>query len=146
MLTNNYQAIMVNILTNQLQQWGKCTTGVGSIMISSGLLSSNSLTIVLGTGDTPAKQTDYKLESPIDKSGYNCIITKELTNDYAKENSTTKILGTITNTGDDALIVKEIGLYSDVNSSTTVMLAREVLEKPVTLEPRKTISYEFQLF
>lgn len=146
MLTNNFQAIMVNFFANSVPAFGISVEGAAAPACSKILYN---VKIKLGTGTTPAKRSDYKLEAPIDESKYNCNIVNEYTQDYSKENSTVKIIGTITNTGDDAIIVKELGLYADNNNSAskkTVMLAREVLEKPVTLEPRKTISYEFQLF
>ena len=92
--------------------------------------------LVIGTGNTAEKSTDYCLESKITE-GYDC---SSLSRRYvqSEEKDAIYVYGVITNTGDSAITVSEVGLemYDLVNTvSSYFLMARQVLDKPVTIEP-----------
>lgn len=91
--------------------------------------------LVIGTGNTAEKTTDYCLESKITES-YDC---SSLSRRYvqSEEKDSVYIYGVITNTGDSAITVAEVGLemYDGYSDTGYFLMARQVLDKPVTIEP-----------
>ena len=91
--------------------------------------------LVIGTEDTAEKTTDYCLESKITE-GYDCSL---LSKRYIKtdKKDSIYIYGVITNTGDSAITVTEVGLemWDGYSSTGYFLMARQVLDKPVTIEP-----------
>ncbi len=92
--------------------------------------------VILGTGDTVSTLDDYKLSGDlITTFTYSSSITKT-----ADENGITiQALYTITNTGDSAFTIKEIGMICNPSSTYQqtqykVLLERTVLDNPVTIE------------
>ena len=98
--------------------------------------------LILGTGTTPEKSTDYNLESEITES-YDC---STLSRRYIKGGTKDHInvYGVITNTGDTAITVNEVG-WIVKSYSITVLLAREVLKNPVTIEPGEAKTFNVRL-
>ena len=92
--------------------------------------------LVIGTGNTAEKSTDYCLESKITE-GYDC---STLSRRYIQTDKKDAIYvyGVITNTGDSAITVSEVGfeMYDSINTvSSYFLMARQVLDKPITIEP-----------
>lgn len=103
---------------------------------------SNYSKLILGTGTTPEKSTDYNLESEITES-YDC---STLSRRYIKGGTKDHInvYGVITNTGDAAITVNEVG-WIVKSFSSTFLLAREVLNQPVTIEPGEAKTFNVRL-
>ena len=102
--------------------------------------------IVIGTGNTAEKSTDYCLESKITE-GYDC---SSLSRRYIQTDKKDAIYvyGVITNTGDSAITVSEVGfeMYDSVNTvSSYFLMARQVLDKPVTIEPGEAKTFNVRL-
>lgn len=100
----------------------------------------------LGTGNTAAKSTDYKVETEITE-GFDC---STLTKRYVQgtEKDYINISGIITNNGSSDITFNEIGWYVfyKLNSdSYEMMLAREVLDNPITIEPGKSVAINVNL-
>ena len=91
--------------------------------------------LVIGTGNTAEKTTDYCLESKITE-GYDC---SSLSRRYIQTDKKDAIYvyGVITNTGDSAITVAEVGLemYDGYSNTGYFLMARQVLDKPITIEP-----------
>ena len=91
--------------------------------------------LVIGTGNTAEKTTDYCLESKITE-GYDC---SPLSRQYIQTDKKDAIYvyGVITNTRDSAITVAEVGLemYDEYSDTGYFLMARQVLDKPVTIEP-----------
>ena len=91
--------------------------------------------LVIGTGNTAEKSTDYCLESKITE-GYDC---SALSRRYIQTDKKDAIYvyGVITNTGDSAITVAEVGLemYDGYTNAGYFLMARQVLDKPITIEP-----------
>lgn len=110
------------------------------------------LKVVLGSGNTAPAATDYSLENDFTASlsniSYNRSYEVTNDNDEPKVTNTLEIIG-YNNTAND-LILREFGLYQDIyyenTKSSPVLLVREVLSTPITLEAGKgfarTITWE----
>lgn len=101
--------------------------------------------LVIGTGNTAEKTTDYCLESKITES-YDC---SSLSRRYvqSKEKDSVYIYGVITNTGDSAITVAEVGLemYDGYSDTGYFLMARQVLDKPVTIEPGEAKTFNVRI-
>ena len=101
--------------------------------------------LVIGTGNTAEKTTDYCLESKITES-YDC---SSLSRRYvqSEEKDLVYIYGVITNTGDSAITVTEVGLemYDGYSDTGYFLMARQVLDKPVTIEPGEAKTFNVRL-
>ena len=90
--------------------------------------------VLLGDGDTPPALTDYCLSG-------NMITDFTATTAGAVTYSDGKIIGTatynVTNTGASPFTIKEIANTFE-RSSTRIMVARSLLETPVTIQPGDT--------
>ena len=120
-----------NAITTYLPALG--TDSNGSCVFNSRNFSKAKL--VIGTGNTAEKTTDYCLESKITE-GYDC---SPLSRQYIQTDKKDAIYvyGVITNTRDSAITVAEVGLemYDEYSDTGYFLMARQVLDKPVTIEP-----------
>ena len=93
--------------------------------------------VVLGDGNTPPVLSDYNLSG-------NQITTfsavTAVSSSYANGKITGQATYTITNTGADAITIKEIGIVKESKSSSgsPIMLIRSLLATPVTIQPNET--------
>lgn len=120
------------------------TASGGSYVFNSTNFSKAKL--VIGTGNTAEKSTDYCLESKITE-GYDC---SSLSRRYIQTDKKDAIYvyGVITNTGDSAITVSEVGfeMYDSINTvSSYFLMARQVLDKPVTIEPGEAKTFNVRL-
>ena len=98
--------------------------------------------IIIGSGTTKPKITDYILETEITE-GYDC---STLSKRYiqGEEKDYLNIYGTITNTGTVDLTFSEIGLLGFQNisgsSTTYILFAREVYDTPITIAPGESVA------
>lgn len=100
----------------------------------------------LGTGTTAPKSTDYKVETEI-TNGFDCsVLTKRYVQGADKDYI--NISGEITNNGSSDITFSEVGWYSffKLNSNNyEAMLAREVLENPITIKPGESVAINVNL-
>ena len=127
------------------------------LMNTTGALVNNrffkyNLKVLFGSGNTEPAVTDYALGNNFTASLSDITYAEsyEVTND----NDEPKIVKTIEiigrNNTENDLILREFGLYQDIyydmNHSSPVLLVREVLSTPITLEAGKgfalTITWE----
>ena len=107
----------------------------GSLMFYGNSSNANTVRgVLLGDGDIPPSLTDYCLSG-------NMITDFTATTAVATSYSNGKIIGTATynviNTGASPFTVKEIA-NTFARSSTRIMIARSLLEIPVTIQPGDT--------
>lgn len=152
MLTNNWQGVLNNVMNQTVPgNTGKTVEGVVTTSgygISSGLMKY-SPSMVIGTGVTPAKKTDFKMEEPIDSSKYDQSVSFYCTNDYEKESASAKIVGIITNKSEETLNVTEVGYIcknGTQNYSTSHLMMHEVYTTPIVFKPGETKSITIELF
>lgn len=88
--------------------------------------------VIFGDGDTTPTLNDYNLAGNLITSISASVITNAVTND---DGCTLNCIYTITNSGSEAITIKEIGLVMKSTTSYTYLLERTVLESPVTIEP-----------
>lgn len=115
---------------------GKSVTHTSSKTLDSSATASSALKctqIFLGTDDTPVTINDHTLGNPIELDTTYATLSVSTTNNVT-------ISQTFTNNTDEAVTIKELGLFLYVTyttSSTTtnkrVMMAREVLSTPITI-------------
>lgn len=90
---------------------------------------------IIGTGTTPATIDDYKLAGDMITT---FTYSKTVTITHDDEKTTITALYTITNTGNAAFTIGEIGLmagsYASTNTSYRCLVERTVLDSPVTIE------------
>lgn len=88
--------------------------------------------IVFGNGDAAPTIDDFVLSGDvIPISTYSVSITHTVANDK----TTISAVYTITNTGENAMTIKEIALICGGSSSSQYLIERTVLDTPVTIEP-----------
>lgn len=94
--------------------------------------------VIIGTGTTPPTLDDYYLSGDL-ITGFNFSYSSTIESD--DNGSTITALYTITNSGDTAFTIGEIGLIANLYSSSysgskyNGLLERTVLDTPVTIEP-----------
>lgn len=101
--------------------------------------------VIIGDGDTAPTLSDYSLSG-------NQITTFTATTQVDVTYSFGKIIGTatynITNTSASPIIIKEIGLTKEkAGEGNRILLARSVLETPVTIAPGDTgvVTYKIEI-
>lgn len=104
--------------------------------------------MVIGDDDTPATAYDYDLKHTL-TSGFDVISQTSTIYTNRLDSSFGTITRVIKNTSSDLITVKEIGyLVSgsiDHNNSPIILLAREVLTTPVTIQPGEKYSFTLDL-
>ena len=101
--------------------------------------------IAFGSGTTPPKKTDYRIEEHIaDGLTYS-------NNSTSEANNVVNWVQTVQNTSSEPITISEVGLFSAVNTTyVTVLLTRTVLDTPVVLQPNEvktfTITIDYNKF
>ena len=98
--------------------------------------------IVLGTGTTPPTYNDFKIETPVESSGYS-------NNSYSVSADCQQVLTqSYTNKSSEDITVTELGLFvSDTNANVNyakVLLTRNVIS-PVTIKPNETKTFTIKI-
>lgn len=83
--------------------------------------------LLIGSGNSEESINSYKLDSVI--SNYTCI-SQMHTLDTEFNNNLLTVVRTIQNTSTEEFTIKEVGLFA-----ANYMVARELLETPVTIQP-----------
>lgn len=101
----------------------------------------------VGDGDTPPTSEDYALDNDITSSFSNVTISSVSTT-ATSENTTITYIITGTNSTSDTLTIREIGYVKDIYYSQSfntvpVLMAREVLDEPIVVEPNQTFTINF---
>lgn len=99
--------------------------------------------MVIGDGNTPVNETDYKLANAIN-SGYN--LSNPIIVNPANNESVPSVTYTVVNTSTDDLTIKETGLvYGNSSSYVPILICREVLPTPIVIPPsgKHTFSFNF---
>ena len=149
MLTNNWKSMIGKTLiasVNKMKTWAGTETTP----------SSNQFTYAkrfyIGTGNTPAKQSDYKMESLIDDAMYlsNLEVVCASGNGSFESETGLYVSGTVTNMSSSPLEVSEIG-FSAANKNTNAedsrfLLAREVFDTPITIPTGGVQAFSLKLF
>ena len=137
MLTNNYLAQLTRMFCEDVSS-AKATKSITGDYTSTWQSMQNKRAKI-GTGTTPPKVTDYKMESEIDASKYQTSVSNIKVTNFDNEGSTQCINVTVTNISGEPLTVSEIGLENwggSVDSENFhLLLAREVFDTPITIPP-----------
>ena len=134
MLTNNWRTEITYMFCGDVSDRASKSTAGKYIGAFNRLHNKR---IKIGTGTTPPKVTDYKLESEIDASKDQAPLSHINSTSNDEEASTQSINCTVTNVSDEPLTVSEIGLenwYAD-DTNYAFLLAREVFDTPITISP-----------
>ena len=99
--------------------------------------------MVFGEGSTPVKSSDISIESPITE-GFD-VISQTSNIPYIYSSTAMTVTRIIQNTGSTPITISEVGLYGANVSTETIMLAREVLAEPITLQPGEKHSFTMDL-
>lgn len=98
-------------------------------------------TILFGTGTTPPSVDDFKLDSIIENI--------EIINTNVNGNGGIWLCSrTIRNNNNDVVSISEVGLYSaptNSNYNFRYLLAREVLQEPVVMQPGEVYTFTFTI-
>lgn len=99
--------------------------------------------ISLGTGDTPATNTDYKLDSVVNLTFVNGTIT------YNTGNSLFIVSSNYRNDTESSVTIKELGFglgYHQANGNgTSALISRSVLDTPVTINAGETYAFTYSI-
>lgn len=98
--------------------------------------------IVLGTGTTPPTYQDFKIETPVESSGYS-------NNSYSISADFQQVLTqSYTNKSSEDIIITELGLFVTKSISNEnyakVLLTRNVIS-PVTIKPNETKTFTIKI-
>ena len=98
--------------------------------------------IALGTGTTPPTYSDFRIETPVESSGYS-------NNSYSISADCQQVLTqSYTNKSSEDIIVTELGLFvtdSDTNTNAgKILLTRNVIS-PVTIKPNETKTFTIKI-
>lgn len=98
--------------------------------------------VVLGTGTTPPTYSDFRIETPVNPTGYS-------NNSYSVSDDCQQVLTqSYTNKSSEDIIVTELGLFvtdSDINEDyAKVLLTRNVIS-PVTIKPNETKTFTIKI-
>ena len=98
--------------------------------------------IALGTGTTPPTYSDFRIETPVEPSGYS-------NNSYSISADCQQVLTqSYTNKSSGDIIVTELGLFvTDSDSSANagkILLTRNVIS-PVTIKPNETKTFTIKI-
>lgn len=113
-------------------------------IISNGY-TKNTLSLLVGTGNTAATKDDYKLVSQVElESGVDSATMDA-------EHGMLRVVREFINNTDSNVIITEVGMYnvsiSKSSSSAwtvhTFLIGREVLSESVTIEPGKSCTFTF---
>ena len=136
MLTNNYLAQLTRMFCEDVSS-EKATKSITGDYTSTWVSIQNK-GVKIGTGTTPPKVTDYKMESEIDASKYQTSISNIKVTNFDNEGSTQCINVIVTNISGEPLTVSEIGLENWGSSNIDqyhLLIAREVFDTPITISP-----------
>lgn len=107
---------------------------------SSETAGTNLAFIGVGSGDTPESVNDYKLDNYINTLTY-------VSGSAAQNGELANKTATFQNDTSSTIIVKEVGLYYDFGSGyPPVLMARKVLDTPVSIEPGETKSFSVHIY
>ena len=149
MLTNNYLAQLTKMFCEDVSS-EKATKSITG-QYTSTWQSMQHKRAKIGTGTTPPKVTDYKMESEIDASKYQTSVSNIKVTNFDNEGSTQCINVTVTKISREPLTVSEIGLENwgggiyDSDQSH-LLIAREVFDTPITIPPGGVQAFSLKLF
>ena len=148
MLTNNYLAQLTKMFCEDVSSEKATKTITGNY--TSTWQSIQNKRAKIGTGTTPPKVTDYKMESEIDASKYQASMSNIKVTNFDNEGSTQCINVTVTNISGEPLTVSEIGLENWGGSAGSekfhLLIAREVFDTPITISPGGVQAFSLKLF
>lgn len=131
------------------------STNFSSLITSA--LGNSSAGIAIGSGETTPTENDYTLANQITSGFSGSAAAPSVVYDSENNVYISRIVVTITNTGESALTIKEIGLFetygtaaalgSAISTGTTksLMIDRTVLDSPLTIAAGTSgvIHYDF---
>lgn len=162
MYTNNYNAMLRSVMTERNRNWFKIRRGTfdfyGYNTIKNGFKSYNSeesnyFGVLVGTGTTEPSYMDYILENEDTNLTYIGSHSTDIYNvdeaatddDYRKLSTLKSVSSTFRNDTDSDIVISEIGLFFAYNrslkSDDAFLVAREVLENPITVKPHTIESF-----
>ena len=145
MFTNNYWAALTNMFGPNNSYYRNGVSTIGSDASLSHLRSMQSMKI--GTGNTPAKKSDYVLEAPIDESLYTVAFVDNFSSDISSDEAYLSLQATFTNTSNSTLTFSEVGVFASAYTNANVFLiAREVLDSPVSIAPGEAKTFILKVY
>ena len=149
MLTNNYLAQLTRMFFEDVSSEKATKSITGNYTSTWQSLQNKGAKI--GTGTTPPKVTDYKIENEIDASKYQISISNIKVTNFDNEGTTQCINVIVTNISGEPLTVSEIGLENWGGSAYDddqyhLLIAREVFDTPITIPPGGVQAFSLKLF
>ena len=106
--------------------------------------TSGSMCLMLGLNDTPETLDDYAINTDLNGVNVNSVVTCQNAVDGAITTTGTMYFQyTFTNTGSDAVVIKELGLCW-IYDTHTVLCARKVIS-PRTIGAGETVSFAYEI-
>lgn len=149
MLTNNWKSMIGKTLItsiNKMKSWAGTETSPTNNQFA------YAKRFYIGTGNTPAKQSDYKMESLIDDAMYLSNLEVVCAHGDGSFESETGLYvsGTVTNMSSSPLEVSEIGFSAASNNTneekSRFLIAREVFDTPITIPQGGVQAFSLKLF
>lgn len=110
---------------------------------------------IIGSDDTPASESDYTLGNII--TTFTAVKSTNTVYDSVNNEYSSYIEWTVTNTGNEAITIKEIGRYLIMNTASAigqsalantqnkhVLIDRTVLDYPITIEPNASAILRYE--
>lgn len=106
-----------------------------------GTSGCSGLLLFVGDGSADVTPEDYKLEKALSLAVLSASCTHT--------NGVTSVIRTFQNTTEEAVTVREVGLYvfktTGGQQKYMVMVGRKLLDNPVTIEPNETYTFTYQI-
>lgn len=119
------------------------------------ITSLSSSRICLGTGTTPVTYEDYTLSGTVLDNSKLTYVSYKIDYDATNRKVSKTVTYTYTNETEEAITISEWGLFFNyyevnggfrfVNDGYVVLLYREVLETPITIEPGTSATLKFKI-
>lgn len=139
MLVKNYYSVINSAFSSNSMPVKEIAQG-RDILANVGFVArnNNSILIRYGSGDKAASVDDYKLAEEIGTAKGTVVQT----------DSAISIIGYITNSGRETVIIKEIGISVEIKVTATtydvILFSRTVLDEPIELLPGDIIAINTQ--
>lgn len=126
---------------------------IGGRLTDVKIAAPGSYGVYFGTGTTQPTLSDYTMESPI-TSGLS-VLGASLVEDHEGSSHRLRCVYTIQNTSESDITISEIGIFSRVNAANLynlstgtnqwkyVLMYRDILETPITIQAGKTKLIEY---
>lgn len=154
----NYKNVLKDVATGEAPAFGSlqfnnifsCFNIYNSFINLPYTANLEGVCIYTGSGTTEPTADDYNLESPYTDVKMVSLTGSSVSTDVHTVPSYKSYTATLSNAAEENRTISEVGLMISFPSSVSgskakLLMAREVLDNPITLEPGDTVTFTFRI-